>query len=269
MLRTQLCRTTALLAPRTVPTVRALATSVSSVPPSNTSAPPHPHDHKPAQSTVESPNTTADALYTDHGPSASTTTATADPFPVPLASAASAAPTPTATSTPPPGQFRTTSNDPAPAPAPAPAPEPDRLEPEPLPEPPAPAPLARVRKPVGAFRGGLIGFLLGLTTIGGYGYFRLLDDYHNASTTLLASVEELKGSTQQMATHLSRIAALEDSHAQLSNSAASTKDVQALRAEYRKLLDSEHVDLLSLRAHVWGLEQDLKNLTRRDTSVRV
>lgn len=56
-----------------------------------------------------------------------------------------------------------------------------------------------------------------------------------------------------MATHLSRIAALEDSHAQLSGTAASTKDVDALRAEYRKLLDSEHVDLLSLRAHVWGL----------------
>ncbi|GAA5839750.1 hypothetical protein JCM9279_005157 [Rhodotorula babjevae] len=268
MLRTQLCRTAALLAPRT----RTFATSVSSVPPSKTTAPPHPDDHHPAHSPQESPKTTADALYTDKGPSASTHAATTDPFPVPLASAsatAAPAPTPSATSTPPPGHFRTTASDPAPSPAPAPALEPHHLEPEPLPEPPAAAPVSRVRKPVGAFRGGLIGFLLGLTTVGGYGYFRLLDDYHSASVTLLASVDELKRSTEQMAAHLSRIAALEDSHAQLSGTAASTKDVDALRTEYRKLLDSEHVDLLSLRAHVWGLEQDLKNLSRRDTSVRV
>lgn len=56
-----------------------------------------------------------------------------------------------------------------------------------------------------------------------------------------------------MASHLSRITALEEAHAKLAGSAASTKDVAALRTEYRKLLDSEHVDLLSLRAHVWGL----------------
>lgn len=97
------------------------------------------------------------------------------------------------------------------------------------------APVSRTRRPVGAFRGGsvsfpclaslalsrlnlpwlaryravaaltdivyadrIIGFLLGLTAVGGYGYLRVLEDYRQASERLLVSVEELKGSTEQV-----------------------------------------------------------------------
>lgn len=94
--------------------------------------------------------------------------------------------------------------------------------PPPVPEPVEPAPVARVRRPIGAFRGGqvylrdtwtrpfvpcpltrtrflrLIGFLLGVTAVGGFGYFQLLDDYTKASSLLLMSVEELKSSTEQV-----------------------------------------------------------------------
>jgi hypothetical protein len=37
---------------------------------------------------------------------------------------------------------------------------------------------------------------MGLSMVGGYGYVSLLDDYKTASGLLLASVEELKSSTQ-------------------------------------------------------------------------
>ncbi|GAA6055689.1 hypothetical protein JCM3770_001022 [Rhodotorula araucariae] len=242
MLGARLVRQTAHVAARAPAPARALvrplATSPSSVPPAATTAPRHPaeHAHEQPQDPAHSAETTQDALYADAGPSASTSRGTQ-----PLA--------------------------PSPAPAPAPTPLPS-FDPEPLPEPPV-TPVARVRKPVGAFRGGIIGFLLGLTTIGGYGYFRLLDDYQKASTTLLTSVEELKGSTAQMASHLSRISTLEASLEKLASSAATQAETASLRAEYRKLLEAEHVDLLSLKAHVWGLEQDLRNLAKRDTRVRI
>ncbi|GAA5905896.1 hypothetical protein JCM6882_009064 [Rhodosporidiobolus microsporus] len=148
-----------------------------------------------------------------------------------------------------------------------PPPQPPVLEPEPLPEPAAP--VSRVRRPVGAFRGGLIGFLLGITSVGSYGYFMLLDDYSKASGTLLESVEELKGSTEQMTTHLTRVTALEKQTAALSESAATKAELDSLRQEYRKLLESEHLDLLNTKAHLWALEQDLHKISKRESSVRI
>ncbi|GAA5870921.1 hypothetical protein JCM8547_000033 [Rhodosporidiobolus lusitaniae] len=166
------------------------------------------------------------------------------------------------------------SSSPSPSPTPAPPAEPvppppatPVLEPEPVPEPAAP--VSRVRRPVGAFRGGIIGFLAGVTLVGSYGYFQLLDDYSRASRELLASVEELKGSTEQMASHLSRISTLESTTTSLSHNSATKPELNSLRAEYRKLLEAEHLDVLNLKAHVWALEQDLYKVSRRETSVRI
>ncbi|CEQ41075.1 SPOSA6832_02754, partial [Sporobolomyces salmonicolor] len=165
-------------------------------------------------------------------------------------------------------------------------------EPEPIPEPPAP--VERVRRPVGAFRGGLIGFLLGLSAVGSYGYFMLLHDYGEASRTLLDSVAELKRSTDKvrrgprwlslslcrpqsttaslffMTSHLRRIESVESTLSSLSSSAATKAELASLRDEYRKLFETEHLDALNLKAHVWGIEQDLHKLTKtQNTSVRI
>lgn len=59
-------------------------------------------------------------------------------------------------------------------------------------------PLACRRKLTSYIARRLIGFLLGTTLVGGYGYFQLLDDYSQASSLLLLSVEELKLSTEQV-----------------------------------------------------------------------
>ncbi|GAA5879941.1 hypothetical protein JCM1840_006938 [Sporobolomyces johnsonii] len=165
----------------------------------------------------------------------------------------------------------------SPPPAPAPArpreetplpPSPPVPEPEPIPEPPAP--VERVRRPVGAFRGGLIGFLLGISAVGSYGYFVLLHDYAEASRALLESVDELKGTTDKMASHLRRIESVESTLAALSSNAATHAELASLREEYRKLFEAEHLDALNLKAHVWGIEQDLHKLTKtQNTSVRI
>ncbi|GAA5987762.1 hypothetical protein JCM11641_006522 [Rhodosporidiobolus odoratus] len=142
------------------------------------------------------------------------------------------------------------------------------LEPEPVIREVA-APVERIRRPVGAFRGGIIGFLLGTTLVGSYGYFQLLDDYSKASRELLGSVEELRGSTEQMATHFSRISHLEETTTSLASTSATKLELDSLRAEYRKLLEAEHLDHLNTKAHLWSLEQDLHKLSQRGTSVRI
>ncbi|GAA6059150.1 hypothetical protein JCM10212_003897 [Sporobolomyces blumeae] len=150
----------------------------------------------------------------------------------------------------------------------------------PLPPPPSipfavsdpPAPTRTIQQPVGAFRGGVIGFLLGLTTVGAYGYYALLGDYARASQQLIRSVDELKQSTEAVTTQLSRITTLEYQLADLASRTSTTpRDVESLRQEFRKVSQGQHLDVLNLKAHVWALEQDLQNLskTRKEISVRI
>ncbi|GAA5954321.1 hypothetical protein JCM8115_003372 [Rhodotorula mucilaginosa] len=221
---------------------------------------PSPPPAAPAPAHSTSTRTTRDALYADQGPSAAAENATRPasfPYGQPLASSSSSTPPPP----PSPAPVTTATSEQAPSQLPL-----LGLEPE---TPVQEAPVARSRRPVGAFRGGIIGFLLGLTAVGGYGYLRVLDDYRQASEKLLTSVEELKSSTEQMTTHLSRINALETSLDRLARQAAKTQQVDSLRDETRQLIESHHLDLLNLKAHVWGIEQDLRNLSKRDTSVRI
>ena len=56
-----------------------------------------------------------------------------------------------------------------------------------------------------------------------------------------------------MTAHLSRINALETSLDRLARQAAKTQQVDSLRDETRQLIESHHLDLLNLKAHVWGI----------------
>lgn len=115
---------------------------------------------------------------------------------------------------------------------------------------------------------------------------------------MLVSVEELKTSTQAMTGHLARIEKVEQTVAQLKASAAKAKDLDAARAEYRKLAEAQHLDVrpsgppcqpsacprtltdqtriappllqtLDVKAHIWGLEQDLDQISKRAQTVNV
>lgn len=70
----------------------------------------------------------------------------------------------------------------------------------------ADAPLP-ARKPVGAFRGGLFGFLLGTTLTGAGVYSYVLTEYKASNDQLTEDIFTLQRATQQLSTHL---ATLED-----------------------------------------------------------
>ncbi|GHJ86501.1 hypothetical protein NliqN6_2903 [Naganishia liquefaciens] len=114
-----------------------------------------------------------------------------------------------------------------------------------------------VKKPVGGLRGGLLGFFFGFSLASAYASYYLLQEYKLASSLLQGSVEDLQDSTSKMANHLQRIEAVEKELKRLSSTSAVKEDVTKLRAEMKQVYDGLHVEVLDLRAHVWGVEQDL------------
>ncbi|EEH47657.1 hypothetical protein PABG_11394 [Paracoccidioides brasiliensis Pb03] len=55
-----------------------------------------------------------------------------------------------------------------------------------------------VQKPVGAFRGGLFGFLLGTTVAGASVYYYILDEYRVSNEMLTEDIYALQAATQRL-----------------------------------------------------------------------
>ncbi|KAG0162491.1 hypothetical protein DFQ28_001186 [Apophysomyces sp. BC1034] len=108
-------------------------------------------------------------------------------------------------------------------------------------------------KKVGAVRGGMLGFLLGVTLAGSAGYYYLLEEYNSASGSLLSSVEELQSSTDKIRDYARRIEVVDKDVAKLKDSVATAQQLNELKAEFRKLYDTLNVEHLELKTHVWGL----------------
>ncbi|GLB38481.1 hypothetical protein LshimejAT787_0503460 [Lyophyllum shimeji] len=126
------------------------------------------------------------------------------------------------------------------------------------------------KKPVGGFRGGIVGFLFGFSLASSFAAYHLLEEYQHASAALQASVETLQTNTEKISAHVRRIEAVEEDLKALSQASASKEDVTRLRAETKKLLDGLHVEFLDLRSHVWGIQQDLQALAKKhSTTVRI
>ncbi|KAJ6584901.1 hypothetical protein B0H19DRAFT_926523 [Mycena capillaripes] len=129
---------------------------------------------------------------------------------------------------------------------------------------------ATQKKPIGAFRGGIVGFLAGFSLAASIAAYNLLDEYKLASAALQASVDELQLSTEKISAHVRRIEAVEKDLKALTDSTSSKDDLSRLRAEVKKIYDGLHVEFLDLRTHVWGLQQDVHSLSKKDTtSVRI
>jgi len=67
----------------------------------------------------------------------------------------------------------------------------------------ATAPAAAVSRPptvkrVGSIRGGLVGFLLGVTTTSFVSYYYLLDEYKNANNVIVADIVSLQSSISNL-----------------------------------------------------------------------
>ncbi|KAF7511239.1 hypothetical protein GJ744_005136 [Endocarpon pusillum] len=66
-------------------------------------------------------------------------------------------------------------------------------------------PTVQVRKPVGAFRGGLFGFLLGSTVAGASVYYYILEEYKISNEMLTEDIYALQAATQRIYSHVSEI----------------------------------------------------------------
>lgn len=58
---------------------------------------------------------------------------------------------------------------------------------------------------VGAFRGGLVGFLLGTSVTGAASYYYLLDEYTKANNALLVDLFSLKETVENLETHVKKL----------------------------------------------------------------
>ncbi|KAK1231184.1 hypothetical protein PQX77_005710 [Marasmius sp. AFHP31] len=128
------------------------------------------------------------------------------------------------------------------------------------------------KKPIGGFRGGIVGFLFGFSLASSFAAYQLLDEYKQASAALQASVEELKTSTEKarplwsfikVTAQVRRIEAVEKDLKALTSTSATKEDISRVRAEVKKLYDGLHVEFLDLRTHVWGIQQDVHALSKR------
>ncbi|EPQ26111.1 uncharacterized protein PFL1_06319 [Pseudozyma flocculosa PF-1] len=115
-----------------------------------------------------------------------------------------------------------------------------------------------VRRPVASVRGGLLGFLLGFGLASAYGYYYLLKEYNAASNLMLASVEELQGSTEKITSHLARLNKLEADIKALSNSSVTRADADKSRVEIKKIVDGLHSEVEDIRKRVIDLPRPTK-----------
>ncbi|KAF9410753.1 hypothetical protein BGZ94_001539 [Podila epigama] len=121
-------------------------------------------------------------------------------------------------------------------------------------------PVVNYRRPVGGFRGGILGFLLGATVAGGAGYYHLLEEYQTASNLLLSSVEDLQASTNKVRDYAKKIESVEAELKHLRSKAATVEQLQDLKVDVKKVYDGLNIEHLELKSHVWGLEMDLQKL---------
>ncbi|EJC98841.1 uncharacterized protein FOMMEDRAFT_128504 [Fomitiporia mediterranea MF3/22] len=125
------------------------------------------------------------------------------------------------------------------------------------------------KQPVGGFRGGIVGFLLGFSIASSFAAYHLLEEYKQASAALQASVLELQASTEKVTAHIRRIEAVEKDLKALSNTTATKDDLSRVRAEMKKIYDGLDIEFLNLRQHVWGIQQDLHALTKKDNATHL
>ncbi|KAJ1309974.1 hypothetical protein OPQ81_006732 [Rhizoctonia solani] len=126
----------------------------------------------------------------------------------------------------------------------------------------------KVKRPIGGLRGGIFGFLLGFSLASAYASYHLLEEYQAASAQLQASVEELQASTRKVSSHVRRIEEVEKDLKALADNTSSKEDLQKARAEAKKLVDGLHIEFLDLRSHVWGMQQDLHSVIKKETGAQ-
>ncbi|PVU84810.1 hypothetical protein BB559_007384 [Furculomyces boomerangus] len=112
-------------------------------------------------------------------------------------------------------------------------------------------------KPIGGFRGGIFGFLLGATVAGSYGFYYLIDQYQKASSLVLSSVDELEKTATDVKDYVRKIDNMETLLGDIKSSTAEKDELIQFKSDWRKQVDIIMKDYLELKAHLWRVEQDL------------
>jgi len=120
------------------------------------------------------------------------------------------------------------------------------------------------KRPIGPFRGSVLGFLAGVCTVSAIGFYTLFDkvrwdplpyhllpqltfvsQYTTASASLLQSVEELKANSVHLETYAKRIERLEQQYKQLAATSAKQTELQRVEKDARNLYVSDIRALLA------------------------
>ncbi|WVQ81835.1 hypothetical protein IAT38_003962 [Cryptococcus sp. DSM 104549] len=123
-----------------------------------------------------------------------------------------------------------------------------------------------VKRPVGGFR--ILGFFFGFSAASALSIYYLQEETKLATGLLTASIEELQQGTGKITSHLDRLQTVEKELAALKANSSAKEDVTKVRGEMKKVYDGLHLELLDLRAHVWGVEQDLQKVVKTE-SIRI
>lgn len=80
-----------------------------------------------------------------------------------------------------------------------------------------------------------------------------VEELKATTTTVSPSPPPPPTKTPQMSAHIKRIERVEQDLKELAKNSAAKSELEGIRSEYRKLIDGSHLDLLDLKAHVWGV----------------
>ncbi|KAG4302348.1 hypothetical protein PCK1_001330 [Pneumocystis canis] len=116
---------------------------------------------------------------------------------------------------------------------------------------------------VSSFRGGLIGFFIGMSFSSGIGYYYLVNEYQHASNTLFLSIEELQHITESMINRIKQIEEMEKNLKNLKNNVVTKNDIENLRSETKKMFESLNLAYLEVNERFSELEMDVAKLSRQ------
>jgi len=121
----------------------------------------------------------------------------------------------------------------------------------------------KLNRPAGAWRGGLVGFLLGLSITGLFCSKYVIQEYQRASKLLVSSIEELENCAQKLGNTVRRVDQIEQEVKQLKGAVGSKEDFSRLSLEMKQTYEDNSVDLLEQKAHLLCLTKDVRNLAQR------
>jgi len=128
--------------------------------------------------------------------------------------------------------------------------------------PPASSYIRGTRKPIGGFRGGITGFLLGTSLAAGYGYYYLLTGLATQSTALTGTISDLQASTNALQSYISKIDDLEKEFKKLEDQVVDKEGLEDIRGEFKRTVLGVRGEGLELKERIVGLEKDVALLTR-------